>query len=98
MDAMWAGGVSGAEPAADGAPGVVVIADDAECSGDWNGKKQAHAAPDPTPEEQRDGDRDGVEANASADQCWRDEVRSDHVDRRKNSRNEEKRAKRFDFC
>ena len=80
-DAPRAGGVSedggdrsGAEPSADGAPGFVVVADDAESGGDRNGEEQAHATPDPTPEKQRDGDGDGVETNAAADERGGDEI------------------------
>src|SRR5689334_7082031 len=78
--------VSSSEPAADGAPGLVVVADDAKRGGDWDGEEHAQAAPDPSPKQQRDGAGDGVEANATADERRRDEVRSDHVDRCENSR------------
>ena len=45
-------GWSCAEPAADGLPGVGMVADDAQRCGDGNRQNQAHGSPDPSPEEQ----------------------------------------------
>src|SRR6266404_1911301 len=57
-----------AKPAADGAPGIGVVADDAEGGGDGDGEKQAHAAPDPAPKNEVNGDCYGVETDAAPDQ------------------------------
>src|SRR5579862_3981359 len=86
---------SGAEPACYGFVGFCVIADDAKRSGDGDGQDEAHAAPYPAPEEQRDGDSHGVELYLTANELRCDEILRNDVEGGEDDGDQGKVAHRF---
>ena len=58
---------------------VHVVEDDFDGGREWNGQNQSHGSPEPAPEQQSQGHRQGIQLQAAADDLGIEQVQGDHV-------------------